>query len=84
MMAATEEPVSTEEPQARGIVDDVINAVSDAVDESKDVANDITSSTVPSMLGRIARTAITRSRSARSARGSASSRCWCIAQGIAT
>jgi len=46
MMAATEEPVSTEEPQARGIVDDVINAVSDAVDESKDVANDITGGAV--------------------------------------
>jgi len=46
MMVATEEPVSTEEPQARGIVDDVINAVSDAVDESKDVANDITGGAV--------------------------------------
>jgi len=45
-MAATEEPVATEEPQARGIVDDVINAVSDVVDESKDVANDITGGAV--------------------------------------
>jgi len=45
-MAATEEPMATEEPQARGIVDDVINAVSDVVDESKDVANDITGGAV--------------------------------------